>query len=110
MYISGGVIGMVRGSLRSCHKMVVYGSYQCLCFTELVLLYSNVPNVSNHSKTLIQDTKILRMFLLLVIKKYINRIETKITDVDLSIVGQNVRPLENNYLKACLIFRLNVRD
>ena len=37
----------------------------------------------------------------LVIEKFIDRLETKMTDVDPSVVGQHVRPLENNYFKAC---------
>ena len=70
-----------------------------MAFTELVSLYYHVPHVNNHYKTLVWDTKILTMFLYLVIKKYIDRLETKMTDVDPSIVGQHVQPLKNNYFK-----------
>ena len=70
-----------------------------MAFTELVLLYYHVPHVNNHYKTLVRDTKILTMFLYLVIKKYIDRLETKMTDGDPSIVGQHVQPLKNNYFK-----------
>ena len=42
------------------------------------------------------------MFLLYVIEKFINRLETKMTDIDPSIVGQHVPPLKNNYFKACI--------
>ena len=34
------------------------------------------------------------------IEKFIDQLETKMTDVDPSVVGQHVRPLENNYFKA----------
>ena len=34
------------------------------------------------------------------LEKLIDRLETKMTDVDPSIVGQHVRPLKNNYFKA----------
>ena len=102
MYTSSDVIGTVRGSFRSCQKMIVHGSksYQCLGFTELVLLCFNFPHVNNHCKASIQDTKLLRMFLLPVIKKYIDWLKTKMTDVDPSIVWQHVPLMENNYLKA----------
>ena len=41
-----------------------------------------------------------------VIEKFIDRLETKMTDVDPSIVGQHVRPLENNYFKENMsVFR-----
>ena len=40
------------------------------------------------------------MFLLSVIKKFIDRLETKMTDVDPSTIGQNVRPLKNNYFQS----------
>ena len=46
--------------------------------------------------------KILTMFLLSDIEKFIDRSETKATDVDPSIVGQYVQPLKNNYFKPCL--------
>ena len=69
-------------------------------FTELVLLCFNFPHVNNHCKASIQDTKLLRMFLLPVIKKYIDWLKTKMTDVDPSIVWQHVLLMENNYLKA----------
>ena len=35
-----------------------------------------------------------------VIEKFIDQLETKMTDVDPSVVGQHVQPLENNYFKA----------
>ena len=41
------------------------------------------------------------MFLLSDIGKFIDRSETKTTDVDPSIVGQHVRRLKNNYFKPC---------
>ena len=33
-------------------------------------------------------------------EKFIDRLETKMTDVEPSVVEQHVRPLENNYFKA----------
>ena len=46
--------------------------------------------------------KILTMFLLSVIEKVIDRLETKLVDVDPSLVGQHVQPLKNNYCKPCI--------
>ena len=40
------------------------------------------------------------LFLLSVIEKFIDQCETKMTDIDPSIVGQHVQPLKNNYFKA----------
>ena len=40
--------------------------------------------------------------LIICYKKYIDWLEIKMTDVDPSIVGQHVRPLKNNYFKACI--------
>ena len=34
------------------------------------------------------------------IEKYIDQLETKLADIDPSIVGQHARPLKNNYSKA----------
>ena len=46
--------------------------------------------------------KILTMFLLSVIEKVIDWLETKLADVDPSLVGQHVQPLKNNYFKPCV--------
>ena len=51
-------------------------------------------------KTSLQDRKISAMFLLSVKEKFIDRLETKMTDVDPSVVWQYARPLKNNYFKA----------
>ena len=39
-----------------------------------------------------------------VIEKIIDQLETKMTDIDPSVAGQHVRPLKNNYFKACHLF------
>ena len=55
--------------------------------------------MNNQFRTSLRDTKILTMFLLSVIEKFIDRLETKLADVDPSLVEQHVRPLKNNYFK-----------
>ena len=39
-------------------------------------------------------------------EKFIDQLETNMTDVDPSVVGQHVQPLENNYFKACKVWLL----
>ena len=82
-----------------------------MSFTELVLLYYHIHHMNNQYKTSVQDMKILMMFLLSVIEKFIDPLETKMTNIDPSIVGQHVWPSKNNYFKACLriISRLSLR-
>ena len=43
------------------------------------------------------------------LEKLIDRLETKMTDVDPSIVGQHVRPLKNNYFKAWMEYLSKVK-
>ena len=57
-------------------------------------------HVNNQFRTLHQDMKILTMFSLSDIEKFIDWCETKTTDVDPGIVRQYVRPLKNNSFKA----------
>ena len=52
--------------------------------------------MNNQFRSSLRDTKILTMFLLSVIEKFIDRLETKMVDVDPRLVGQHVRPLKNN--------------
>ena len=40
-------------------------------------------------------------FFIMCIEKFIDQPETKMTDIDPSIVGQHVWPLKNNFFKAC---------
>ena len=61
------------------------------------------PHVNNQFRTLLRDTKILTMFLLSVIEKFIDWLETKMVDVDPSLVRQHVRPFKNNWLCQALI-------
>ena len=56
--------------------------------------------MKNQFKTLLRDTQMLAMFLSSVTEKLIDRLETKMIDVDPGIVGQHVRPLKNNYFKV----------
>ena len=61
------------------------------------------PHVNNQFRSSLRDTKILTMFLLSVIEKSIDWLETKMVDVDPRFVGQHVRPLKNNWLFQALI-------
>ena len=49
--------------------------------------------------------KILTIIVLSVIEKIIDPLETRMTNVDPSIVRQHVRPLKNNYVKGCKTFK-----
>ena len=44
--------------------------------------------------------KILTVFLLYNIEKFFDQLETKMTNIDPSIVGQHVQTLKNDYFKA----------
>ena len=48
------------------------------------------------------------MFLLSVIETFIDHLETKITDIDPSIVRQLFQPLKNNYFKVWLDSQDNI--
>ena len=50
------------------------------------------------------------MFLLSVVAKFIDWLETKMTDIDPSIVRQHVQPLKNNYFKAWSHITIPVLD
>ena len=50
--------------------------------------------MNNQFRTSLRDTKILTMFLLSVIEKFIDRLETKLADIDPSLMEQHVRPLK----------------
>ena len=60
------------------------------------------PHVNHQFRTLLQDTKILKMFFLYAIEKFINRLEAKMTNVDPSIVRQYIQLLKNKYFKPCI--------
>ena len=103
--MSCGVIGADRGS--SCLLRVLVSQNDFFMEVKLsvfrihwvsVIALSR-PHMNNQFRTSLRDTKILTMFLLSVIKKFIDRFETKLGDLDSSLVGQHVRPLKNNYFK-----------
>ena len=110
--MSGGVIGTDRGSF--CFLSVPVSQNDCLMEVMLSVFrvrWASVialsrPHVNNQFRTLLRDTKILTIFLLSDIEKFIDRCETKTTDVDPSIVGQPVRPLKNNCFKPCSLTTL----
>ena len=61
--------------------------------------------MNNQYKTSVRDMKILTIIVLSVIEKIIDPLETRMTNVDPSIVRQYVRPLKNNYVKGCKTFK-----
>ena len=73
-----------------------------MSFTELVVLYYHILHVNNQYKTSVRDMKILTVFLLSNIEKFFDQLETKMTNIDPSIVGQHVQTLKNDYFKAWL--------
>ena len=72
-----------------------------LWFTELVLLHHHAPPPPCVQSAQDLATKCKNFGnVFVVIEKFIDRLETKMTNVDPRVVGQHVQPLENNYLKA----------
>ena len=103
--MSCGIIGTGRGSF--CLLRVPVSQNDCFIEVKLpvfrvhwvsVIALSH-PHVNNQFRTSLQDTKILTMFLLSVIEKFIDQLETKLANIDPSLVRQHVQPLKNNYFK-----------
>ena len=65
-----------------------------------VIAPSRLPRVQSVQKPRYEIRTFWRCFYY-VIEKFIDRLETKKTDVDPSVAGQHVRSLKNNYFKAC---------
>ena len=59
--------------------------------------------ITTSRKQSVQDFATRQENLLSDIEKFIDRRETKMTDIDPSIVGHYVRPLKNNYFKPCFM-------
>ena len=101
------VTGTGRGSL--CLLRVPLSQNHCFMEVKLSVFRAHWvsvialwrPHVNNQFRTSLRDTKILTMSLLSVAEKFIERLETKLADVDPSLVGQHVRPLKNNNFKPC---------
>ena len=104
--MSGGVIGVDRGSF--CFLSVPVSQNDCLMEVMLSVfqvhwvsvIALSCKHVNNQFRTSLGDTKILTMFLLPDVEKFIDWRENKMTDVDPSIVGQHVWPLKSNYFKS----------
>ena len=88
-----------------CHKMIVHGSkvnsvWASLSWCDCTIVLSRPPCEQS-----VQDFSTryenFDNFFIICIEKLIDRPETKMTDVDPSLVGQHVQPLKNNYFKAC---------
>ena len=100
MYISGGVIERVEAAFAAVKKrlfMVVKLSVFGFHWVSVIVL-PRLPREQSLQDFGTRYKKILLYFI--IIKKYIDRLETKMTDVDPSIVVQHVRPLKNNYFEA----------